>query len=758
MAIRMTGLASGMDTERIIKELMQAQSAKKTKIEASKTKLEWTKEAWSSLNTKLYSFYTDYASKMKLQSTYKTKKAASSDETKATITANSNSVNGTYQLEIDQLATSQYVTSGKVNTTNLGTNALTKTTKLSDIDSSLVGKELQIVSGGTTSYFQVRSDSTINDFTSALNSAGLNATFDETQQRFFISSKKSGADNTYSITTANLSAEELSARQAVESAVSYANLSSASKGIIDASLKKIASAAETMRTETDLTSDTYKDALKQYNEAVTSINQVAYEYQKSEIEKNSTQALKAQLYYENYDAAHTEAKKPYYEEDGSIKSTYKDKYQKEWNIMTAEDREKTTYNSAEEYIEGSVNKLVNKATDAQLASKINTMLSKDAEVKARLTSIQETGISDISSYSPADIEKFGLTTFKGFDEVTPESVAADCSTSIGAYGQVTTRTTELTNAGSLAMLGLTDITVASDGTMTVGGGANDSTNLNIPDGMAIIEGKDSIVRLNGAELTSSSTTLDVNGLSISLKGETKGSKISLTVDNDVEAVYKTVQDFVTQYNSIVKEMSTLINAESSKGYDVLTDDQKEAMSDDEIEKWEKKIKDALFRNDSTLSGIVSSMRSAVMSNATVDGKKYSLSSLGIMTSTDYTEGGLLHIYGDSTDSVYADKQDKLKAMLTQDPEKVMNIMTQISENLRSAMSDKMKATSLSSSLTFYNDKQIKSQLEDYEDEIDEWEDRLTDIEDRYYTQFSQMESAMSSLKSMQNSLSSLFSS
>ena len=57
MPIRMSGMISGMDTEALIKELMSAQSAKKTKLEQKKTKLEWKKEKWAELNTKIYKLY-----------------------------------------------------------------------------------------------------------------------------------------------------------------------------------------------------------------------------------------------------------------------------------------------------------------------------------------------------------------------------------------------------------------------------------------------------------------------------------------------------------------------------------------------------------------------------------------------------------------------------------------------------------------------------------------------------------------------------
>lgn len=56
MAIRMSGMISGLDTESIVKSLMETQQAKKTKIESKKQKLEWKQEIWSGLNTKMYSF------------------------------------------------------------------------------------------------------------------------------------------------------------------------------------------------------------------------------------------------------------------------------------------------------------------------------------------------------------------------------------------------------------------------------------------------------------------------------------------------------------------------------------------------------------------------------------------------------------------------------------------------------------------------------------------------------------------------------
>ena len=61
-----------------------------------------------------------------------------------------------------------------------------------------------------------------------------------------------------------------------------------------------------------------------------------------------------------------------------------------------------------------------------------------------------------------------------------------------------------------------------------------------------------------------------------------------------------------------------------------------------------------------------------------------------------------------------------------------------------------------STQTFYNDKTLDSEIDDYDDDIDKWDEKLQNLEDKYYDQFSKMESAMAKLQSQQSYLSSLF--
>lgn len=261
--------------------------------------------------------------------------------------------------------------------------------------------------------------------------------------------------------------------------------------------------------------------------------------------------------------------------------------------------------------------------------------------------------------------------------------------------------------------------------------------------------------LDGAAMTSSSNSVTVNGMTLELKEES-ASDITITISNDADAVYNMVKEFVTGYNELLEELNDSYYAGTARGYDPLTDEEKEAMTDDQIEKWETKIKDSLLRRDDRLGGLLTSMKTTLSSSVKVNGKSYSLASFGI-GSADYTEKGKLHIDGNSEDTLTADNKDKLKKAINEDPNAVMEVMSSIFGNLYSTMQDKMKSTTLSSALTFYNDKEMKTTLTKHEKELKTMEDKLQDLEDKYYKQFTAMEKAMSTMNSQQSALSSMIS-
>ena len=211
--LRMTGMYSGMDTESIVSQLVKTKSTKVTKLKNEQKKLEWKQNAWQDLNSKIYNMYSKTLSKLRLTSTYSQKTTTSSDTTKATVVAGSSAVNGTQTLEVKALAKSGYLTGAKLaqkKTEEKDTDGTVKSTELSDwttsdklseIDSSLVGKKISIsVGDATAKEIEITSDMTINGFVGKLKEAGVNANFDTTNQRFFISSTGTGSAMEFKLT------------------------------------------------------------------------------------------------------------------------------------------------------------------------------------------------------------------------------------------------------------------------------------------------------------------------------------------------------------------------------------------------------------------------------------------------------------------------------------------------------------------------------------------------------------------------------
>ena len=264
--------------------------------------------------------------------------------------------------------------------------------------------------------------------------------------------------------------------------------------------------------------------------------------------------------------------------------------------------------------------------------------------------------------------------------------------------------------------------------------------------------------INNATYTSSSNTIEVNGLTVQALAKTT-VPLTVNVNTDVDATYGMIKNFFKGYNDLINEMTKSYNASAAKGYEPLTDEEKEAMSESEIEKWEQKIKDSLFRRDSTLSGIMSALTTTLAKGIEVDGKTYYLSDFGIETqgflNAAENEQNAYHIAGDKDDSASMDKTDKLRAKLNSDPELVQKFFNGLANSLYSTLTTRMQSTTLSSAYTIYNDKEMKEEMNDLEDTIDEWEERVADYEDYWFDKFSAMEKALAQLQQETSSLTSL---
>lgn len=505
MAMRLTGLMSGMDTESIVQELVAAKQTKVDDLKKEQTKHQWTQDAWSELNKKLKSLQSKYLNNMRFADAYTKKVTNVSNSSAVSVITGEGVADGVQELKINKVAKTAYLTGGKLEGEN---GSLTALSKLSDIkDAEIQNGSITIKAGSKTVDLDITADTTISDVLDKLKEAGLNANFDANNQRFFIGAKESGKVNDFSITSNDLNGEK---------------------------------------------------------------------------------ALSA----------------------------------------------------------------------------------------------------------------LGLVPGDETTDPTGEKMARK------------------------------------------------------------IDGQDAEILLNGAKFTSSNNVFEINGLTITALSETNGETVTLTTQNDTDGIYDMIKGFLKEYNSIINEIDKLYNADSSKGYDPLTSEEKEAMSESEIEEWEQKIKDSLLRRDSNLSTIRNAFITEMASDVTVNGKKMYLHDFGIETLGYFlaadNEKNAYHIDGDPDDEDTMNEADKLKSMIASDPDTVISFFTQLSRNMYSKMSE------LSASVdgyrtfgSFYDDKKMKSDYDDYTTKIKEAEQKLADYEDKWYSKFSAMETAMAKMQSNANAVTSL---
>ncbi|NGY83873.1 flagellar filament capping protein FliD [Bacillus megaterium] len=102
--VRVSGLASGMDIDQIVSDLMKAERMPIDKMKKQKQTLEWQRDDYRSMNL-LLSEFNSLAFNMTLQSSYSSKTVSSSDETKVKAAATSSAANASYTLSNVTMAT-----------------------------------------------------------------------------------------------------------------------------------------------------------------------------------------------------------------------------------------------------------------------------------------------------------------------------------------------------------------------------------------------------------------------------------------------------------------------------------------------------------------------------------------------------------------------------------------------------------------------------------------------------------------------------
>ncbi len=804
MSIRITGMFSGLDTESIISELVSAQSVKKNSLVKAQTKLSWKQDAWKEMNAKIYNFYTNTLSDMRYQSSYLKKITKVSNTNAISVITGDNAVDGVRSVKVNQLAKGGRLTGSSLSTKSgvhfSGAASLAQLRKhrggevlgTGSDSASLSGSFRVVGAQGQYVDFSINENTTIDDVVGMIKSTGLNANYDQESQRIFISSKNTGAANNFNLIAGDeggmnalallgllskddiVSADPSNPTQTEIWAGYKDDQEAYNKLIADEIAKRQAAYAEANKKL-----EAENEALNKKNEALDEANTKFFgemddtDYLASEFSAKFGESLSGymdKLYGDGglYDEMQA-AKKQLEEAKNNSALTDADKEQ----LQKRYDEKKAAYDEAEKKVTDfmediSYGPLVEKKDEdgnTVYDDEGKPVMVREGGLKKEYEDAVKNGTVDDALKAKVDSVNKWYDAAVSLKE-NKDAIVANEAVIARNEAQIKDNAQYLDNGkddvDNIAMSPIeaqvrgefdARVQTAIDTLAAV----NDETKAGMF-GASKVNAQDAEIEIDGATFTSMTNTFSVNGLTLTAQ-EVTDKEITMTTSTDTDGIYGMIKNFFTEYNKLINEMDSLYNAESSKGYDPLLTEEKEALSEGEIEEWEKKIKDSLLRRDSTLSSVSFSMVSVMLQGAEVNGQKMYLSDFGINTlgyfKSKDNEKNAYHIDGDPDDATTKANEDKLKKMIASDPNTVMDFFTKLSTNLYDDLTKKLAGTTLSSAMTVYNDKVMKEEYDDYTSRIKKEEDKLNAMMDKWYKKFSQMEVAMSKLESRSSSLASI---
>lgn len=282
MPIRMTGMATGLDTDTLIKQMMQAHRTPIDRMKQKQQTMTWQRDSYREMNT-LMAQMRDAANNLRFASTTNAKKVETGNAA-VTATASATTTPGSYALTIRQVATSATIIGNTVSSASGPLNT--------------AGSTVLTVNGVDVTVAQ---NSTANDVVRALNGktaeTGVKASYDATTQRITLTHSKTGSASAINIahtsgdasllTNMNLPTTSAAGQQAIVDYNGATNLTFDTNTFkiegINFSLKPTAGATYPINVNVSVSADTGKvfDSIKafveKYNEVIDKVYKKTHE-------------------------------------------------------------------------------------------------------------------------------------------------------------------------------------------------------------------------------------------------------------------------------------------------------------------------------------------------------------------------------------------------------------------------------------------------------------------------------------------------
>ncbi|RDY24505.1 flagellar cap protein FliD [Romboutsia maritimum] len=221
----------------------------------------------------------------------------------------------------------------------------------------------------------------------------------------------------------------------------------------------------------------------------------------------------------------------------------------------------------------------------------------------------------------------------------------------------------------------------------------------------------------------------------------------LTSKPDTKSVVDKMKTFVEDYNKIMDKMYDFITQKKNADYPPLTDAQKEDMSEEEIERWEKKAKIGLLRNDKDMRAFMDNMNKAIFGD-----KMEELNKMGIKSASNYNDKGQLYIDEEKFTKALQNNGDQVYSILSKNTDSVLeNMKSTMYKYVGTSTSIFAKKAGLEKTASASNNL-YSVQIRKQEQMIKELQNKMKKKETQLYKRFATLESSMNRFNSQMNYL------
>ncbi|MFT4106000.1 MAG: flagellar filament capping protein FliD [Lacrimispora sp.] len=291
-----------------------------------------------------------------------------------------------------------------------------------------------------------------------------------------------------------------------------------------------------------------------------------------------------------------------------------------------------------------------------------------------------------------------------------------------------------------------------------------------------VDGQDAIISVrygdstDPVKLSRGSNTFDLDGMKVTVNGtfNTDGNdatqEVALNTKADPDKIVKAVSSMVKDYNELIKLINDEVSTRPNRKYEPLTDEQKEEMTEKQIEKWETEAKKGMLFGDPELRSLSDSMRFIF---GTGGDEIVLMQSFGITKSTDYGENGALSFDETKFRKALEETPDKVQELFNKAADKDTGdrggFMARLSEVNKqyAATTGSVKGSLIEKAGSIHSPASILSNtLKKSMDRIDDYVERLQaqlKVEtDRYVKQFTSLETLISQMNSQSSWLQGAF--